>query len=77
VIAFLKAERSKGRLLYLASASDRRYVERVAHHLALFDGVFGSDAAVNLAVSADRLCIGGVLAASILPMRLLLSSLLL
>jgi 4-hydroxybenzoate polyprenyltransferase len=58
VLAFLKAEKSKGRPLYLVSASDRRYVERVAGHLGLFDGVFGSDAAVNLAgpLKADRLC---------------------
>src|SRR5262245_5901064 len=38
VMAFLKAEFSKGRPLYLASASDRRYVERVADHLGMFDG---------------------------------------
>jgi phosphoserine phosphatase len=58
VLAFLKAVKSKGRPLYLASASDRRYVERVADHLGLFDGVFGSDAAANLAgpLKADRLC---------------------
>jgi 4-hydroxybenzoate polyprenyltransferase len=58
VVGFLKAEKSKGRPLYLASASDRRYAERVADHLGLFDGVFGSDAAVNLAgpLKADRLC---------------------
>src|SRR5204863_7779790 len=43
---------------YVASASDSRYVERVADHLGLFDGVFGSAAAVNLAgpLKADLLC---------------------
>lgn len=58
VIEFLKAEKAKGHRLYIASGSDRRYVELVARQLGLFDGVFGSDEAVNLAgaVKAQRLC---------------------
>ena len=58
VVRFLKVEKSKGRPIYLASASDRRYAERIADHLGLFDGVFGSDASVNFAgpLKADRLC---------------------
>jgi len=47
VVRFLKVEKSKGRPIYLASASDRRYAERIADHLGLFDGVFGSDASVR------------------------------
>jgi hypothetical protein len=46
-VRFLKVEKSKGRPIYLASASDRRYAERIADHLGLFDGVFGSDASVR------------------------------
>ena len=56
VLAFLEAERAKGRLVYLASASDRSYVQRVADHLG--EGVLGLDAGVDLAGpnKADRLC---------------------
>jgi hypothetical protein len=58
VVAFLKAEKAKGRPVYLASALDRRYVELVADHVGLFDGVLGSDCAINLvgAVKAECLC---------------------
>jgi 4-hydroxybenzoate polyprenyltransferase len=56
VLAFLDAERAKGRLVYLASASDRSYVQRVADHLG--EGVLSLDAGVDLAgpINADRLC---------------------
>ena len=47
-LAWLRAERSRGRPLYLASAADRRYVAAVADRLGLFDGVFASDGATNL-----------------------------
>lgn len=48
LVAWLRAERGRGRRIYLASASDRRYVEGLAEHLGLFDGVFASDGATNL-----------------------------
>jgi 4-hydroxybenzoate polyprenyltransferase len=56
VLAFLNAERAKGRLVYLASASDRNYVECLADHLG--ERVAGSYAGVDLAgpIKADRLC---------------------
>ncbi len=58
VLAFLRAEKAKGRRLYLASATDRRLVEAVAAHVGLFDGAFGSDGTVNLsgARKAELLC---------------------
>jgi 4-hydroxybenzoate polyprenyltransferase/phosphoglycolate phosphatase-like HAD superfamily hydrolase len=58
VLAYLQDEKAKGRPVYLASASDRRYVEQLAAHLGLFDGVFGSGDGVNLAgeVKAALLC---------------------
>lgn len=58
LLALLQAERAKGRLIYLASASDRRWVEAIAAELALFDGVFASDGVVNLKgkAKADALC---------------------
>jgi 4-hydroxybenzoate polyprenyltransferase/phosphoserine phosphatase len=52
VLDFLHQQKAKGRKIYLASASDRRPVAALAEHLGLFDGVFASDGALNLAGSA-------------------------
>ncbi|MEX1081016.1 MAG: UbiA family prenyltransferase [Halofilum sp. (in: g-proteobacteria)] len=52
VLATLRREHAAGRPIYLASASDRRYVEAIAAHLGLFDGVFASDGATNLKADA-------------------------
>ena len=49
LLDYIQAERDRGRQVFLASASDRRYVEALAAHLGLFDGVFGSDGVRNLA----------------------------
>ena len=58
VLAFVTAEKERGRPVYLASASDKRYVEALAEHLGLFDGVFGSEDGINLAGTrkAEMLC---------------------
>jgi len=48
LIDLITAERARGRRVYLASASDRTVVQRVAEQLSLFDGVFASDGHVNL-----------------------------
>lgn len=58
LVAFIKAERARGRKVYLATAADRRPAEDLARHLGLFDGVFASDGAVNLGGSnkARLLC---------------------
>jgi len=47
-LAFLRAERARGRRLYLASAADARFVRAVADELGLFDGIFASDGTTNL-----------------------------
>jgi 4-hydroxybenzoate polyprenyltransferase/phosphoserine phosphatase len=47
LLALLRAERARGRRLFLASAADRRVVQAVADHLGLFDGVFASDGTTN------------------------------
>ncbi|HUC60560.1 MAG TPA: UbiA family prenyltransferase [Alphaproteobacteria bacterium] len=49
LVDWLKAEKARGRALYLASASDRKFVDAMAAELALFDGVFASDEHRNLA----------------------------
>lgn len=48
VVAMIRAERAQGRRIYLASAADCRYVQALADHLGLFDGVFASDGTTNL-----------------------------
>lgn len=48
VLELLRAEHARGRLIYLASAADARYVRALANALGLFEGVFASDGAVNL-----------------------------
>lgn len=52
VLATLRREREAGRRIYLASASDHRYVAEIAEYLGLFDGVFGSDGHTNLRAEA-------------------------
>jgi phosphoserine phosphatase len=52
LIDMIVAERSLGRRIYLASASDRRIVQAVADHLDLFDGIFASDGHCNLSGAA-------------------------
>lgn len=48
VVAFLKAERAKGRDIYLASASNEAQVRAVAESMGLFKGYFGSSDTLNL-----------------------------
>ena len=57
VLGLIRQARAEGRTVYLASASNERYVRAVAEHLGLFDGWFGSNATENLAaaVKAQRL----------------------
>ena len=45
---FLYAEKKKGRKLYLATASNSRYAEKVAEHLDIFDDVLASSPSHNL-----------------------------
>lgn len=58
MIAFLHAEKARGRRLYLASAADEAYVRAIAARLGLFDGIFASGGGVNLkgAAKAKVLC---------------------
>ena len=57
VLSRIRAAKTRGQPLYLASASDELLVEAVAGHLNLFDGWFASDGETNLAgrVKASRL----------------------
>jgi 4-hydroxybenzoate polyprenyltransferase/phosphoserine phosphatase len=52
VLDLIRDAKSRGRRVYLATASDRRHAEQVAEHLGVFDGVFASDGVTNLSGSA-------------------------
>ena len=51
VLQKVREAQETGRRVYLASASERRYVEAVAAHVGGFEGVFATDGAVNLSGS--------------------------
>ncbi|MBV8649931.1 MAG: UbiA family prenyltransferase [Alphaproteobacteria bacterium] len=48
LVAFLRAEKAKGRRIYLATAADERLARGIADRLGLFDGVFASNGILNL-----------------------------
>jgi 4-hydroxybenzoate polyprenyltransferase/phosphoserine phosphatase len=52
VLAVIRQAGADGRPVYLASASNRRLVEKVADHLGVFAGWFASDETTNLAGAA-------------------------
>lgn len=54
LISYLKAEKAKGRMLLLATASHQRYAHSVAAHLGLFDDVLASDESRNLSGTVKR-----------------------
>ena len=52
VLAIIRQRRVEGQQVYLASASNERYVRAVADHLGLFDGWFASNDKENLSSGA-------------------------
>ena len=48
VLAFLREEKARGRLLVLATASDQIYADAIAVHLGIFSEALGSDGTTNL-----------------------------
>lgn len=52
LIAFLSAEKARGRMLVLATASHVTFASRVADHLGFFDEVLASDDETNLSGTA-------------------------
>ncbi|HEY9022718.1 MAG TPA: UbiA family prenyltransferase, partial [Burkholderiaceae bacterium] len=57
VLEVLRAERSRGRRIVMATAADQLLAHRIAQHLGLFDAVFASDGHRNLAgrIKGERL----------------------
>lgn len=54
LLVWLQQEKSRGRLLALATAADRDIAHAVATRYPLFDEVFASDGAINLSGEAKR-----------------------
>jgi 4-hydroxybenzoate polyprenyltransferase len=54
LLAWLRAQRSTGRTLVLATASHHLLADQVALHLGLFDEVLATDACINLTAGAKR-----------------------
>jgi phosphoserine phosphatase len=48
LVDYLRAERDKGRAIYLVSAASQNTVDRVAAHLKIFSAAYGSSATYNL-----------------------------
>lgn len=59
VLTYLRSERDGGRPTALATASHSRYAQQVAEHLGLFDRVFATTDAVNLAASRKAQALSG------------------
>jgi 4-hydroxybenzoate polyprenyltransferase len=57
IVELIRAAQRQGRPVYLASASDRRFVEQLAKRLGGIAGVFATDGTVNLAGSAKADCL--------------------
>lgn len=57
VLTVIRQAQANGRPVYLASASDRRYVEQLAERIGGIAGVFGTETGTNLSgeAKADRL----------------------
>lgn len=48
LLSFLRAERQRGRALYLCTASNDKCAKQIAAHFGFFNGVMASDAALNM-----------------------------
>ena len=57
IVELIRLAQRQGRPVYLASASDRRLVEQLAHRLGGISGVFATDGPVNLAGIAKAECL--------------------
>lgn len=53
-LEFLREEHAKGRQIYLATGTHRRFADRIADHLGIFSGVFASENNVSLTSSRKR-----------------------
>lgn len=61
VLEFLYHEHESGRQILLVTAADQTMAEAIANHIGHFDGIYGSDGAVNLKGSAKAGFLAGML----------------
>lgn len=54
VMAYLQEERTRGRKLVLATASDQIYADVIANHVGIFDETLGSDGRISLSSHRKR-----------------------
>lgn len=54
VIAWLEKHKAEGHTMYLATASNEQYAEKICAHIDLFDGYWGSTETVNLSSRKKR-----------------------
>ena len=54
ILDWLREEASKGRKIYLATASNEKYAQKIGSFLGIFMGIFASTADINLKGSAKR-----------------------
>ncbi len=54
VLAFLREEKARGRIIVLATASDQIYADVIASHVGVFSEVLGSDGVTNLSGPRKR-----------------------
>jgi len=54
VLLFLREEKTRGRTLVLATASDQIYADVIANHVGIFDAALGSDGVTNLSGPRKR-----------------------
>ncbi|MDG3086931.1 NIF family HAD-type phosphatase [Vibrio hannami] len=57
VLAYIRSQKSEGRKVVLATATNEKYANQIAKYLDIFDDVFSSDEKTNLAssVKAEKL----------------------
>ncbi len=53
-LTYLREQKAFGRILILATSSNRKYAEQIAQYLAIFDQVLASDANTNLSGPSKR-----------------------
>lgn len=58
-VELIRAAQDAHQPVYLASASDERYIREVANHIGGIDGVFGTTPERNLAGAAKAACLNG------------------
>lgn len=59
LLMYLRAQKTAGRYLVLATAADRRIARAIAIHLGIFDEVMASDGTTNLKGQAKALALAG------------------